>query len=203
MVFCQGPPLNDSRANRAMSARAIDRRLELKIVPSQPWVGARLSGLESAVTGADPLLVSEIRRCTLHVTNHGLVPLRSLLIKPHSSSMWVCLGGDDGTPLGNSHGSLVGLDGSLMRVPLPDVGLAAGSTVDMPLYIRPGRDGVQQLALYFQYGREPPAPRVQSRVMKWLARVREHRRFLGACVRVRCYLQTDRARVSTSRGHLV
>ncbi len=142
-----------------MNARAVDRRLELLVVPSQPYLGVRLSGLEAATLGHDPLLATETRRCLLHVTNHGQAPVRSLLVKSHGSAIWVCLGRQDSGTTGvgepgagagagagasdsvgakvEGHGTavqdpttLVGLDGSLLRVALPgDGGLAPGATV--------------------------------------------------------------------------
>ena len=94
----KGPLLQDTRANKAASARAIDRRLEAAVAApdAAPWLGLRIEGLlrcsgpgdagssadaaaaSSAAPGAPLPLPSfsdgEVREVRVCVTNHGAAP---------------------------------------------------------------------------------------------------------------------------------
>lgn len=215
----QGLPLNDTRQNRALSARAPDRRLESVVGPSIAWLGVNMEGLEGlldstlagllvvsmcccvpgAILGDDPLLVGELRQCSLTITNHGDTPLTGLLIKPQNSAVWVSLGDDPSGavalvtpplslllldslpclwPTGDS-GSPLGLDGSLLRVRLPADGLAPHTSAVVPVVIRACRAGLHSLAMLIVYettlgsAAAEAKPTVVKRSIKWVSKVRQ------------------------------
>ena len=136
----QGPPLNDSRLNRVMGARAVDHRLDAPVGAPQPWLSVTLMGLEDTA-----MFVSETRECTLRLTNLGLEPLRSLAIQRHRNSILVC--GREG--VGSE-----GLDPAWIRVSLPEGGIAVGASMDVPLCVQPVRDGKQYLTMTLKYSAE-------------------------------------------------
>ncbi len=157
--------------------------------PQLPWLSARILGLEDSASGSKPLLVGEVRRCVLEVANCGAAPVKSVVMKPHCGAglMWMCLAPPASSSSTESPSSpsstpvaedLHGLDGSLLRVPLdPERGLAAGERVQVPVYVRAGKEGVVPIHILFLYdvvplsaAVKPPQPRTRS--VKWSAKVR-------------------------------
>lgn len=119
----RGPPLNDSRNNKAAGARAIDRRLECTVAPGRGWLGVRLAGVASGTPSpaAGPAVLmmdGERRACELHVTNHGCVPVGgSLLLR------WEGKGAILAAVHAGGSGAVVasdGIDGGLTRLELGD-----------------------------------------------------------------------------------
>jgi hypothetical protein len=149
------PPLNDTRHNKAASARAVDKRMEGKVVAPKEWAGVSLQ-LQNPQRDADGMLVlldGEVAQADLTLHNFGGVPIDFAFVRfagkghcflslaPNSSNSASVV----------SSGAFEGLDAATFGLPLAEP-LAPGASVSWLVNVFTSGSGSRTLRFNTVYG---------------------------------------------------